>query len=416
MRAPAPLRSAAFRWFFAGRTMSFLGSAMTPVALAFAVLDLTGSAASLGIVLAARSIPMAGFMLVGGVVSDRFSRSQVLVVSNTLTGLSQATAATLLITGTAEVWSLAMIEAVNGVVVAFTFPAMQSVVPMVVERETLQQTNALLGFSRHGMFIVGPSLAGLFVVTVGSGWAIAIDAGLYLGSAFCMSRLHLAAVERDESGSMVSDLREGWSTFVSMQWVWVVVVAFGLLNMLHAGVIFTLGPVIAKDTIGEGAWGAILSAEAVGFLLTTLILMRLTLRYPLRAGMLGVLTLGFPMLVLGISPTVWPLVMLMFVAGVGGEVFGIGWTTAMHRHVPERLQSRLWSYDAFGSFVALPVGQLLAGPLAEVFGARSVATVGGIAYVTIALLTLLSRDVRRLSNIDDQVTPAPAGADARSAP
>ncbi|MGH3360064.1 MAG: MFS transporter, partial [Nocardioidaceae bacterium] len=169
MRLPAPLLSARFRWFFAGRTLSFLGSGMTPVALAFAVLDLTGSAASLGVVLAARSIPMAGFMLLGGVVSDRFSRSQVLVVSNTLTGVSQATAATLLISGHAEVWSLAVIEAVNGVVVAFTFPAMQSVVPMVVERDALQQTNALLGFSRHGMFIVGPSLAGLFVVTIGSG-------------------------------------------------------------------------------------------------------------------------------------------------------------------------------------------------------------------------------------------------------
>lgn len=391
-----PLRSTLFRWLLVGRALSFLGSAMAPVALAFAVLDLSASAAALGVVLAARSIPMAGLLLVGGVVSDRFSRSQVLVVSNVLTGISQGVAATLLITGNAEVWSLAVIEAVNGVTVAFTFPAMQSAIPMIVDRDDLQQANAMLGFSRHGMFILGPSLAGLFVVTVGSGWAIAVDSATYVISAFCMSRLRLRAVERTESSSMVADLREGWTTFLSMRWVLIVVVAFGALNMIHAAVIFTLGPVIAKGTIGEGAWGAVLSAESIGFLLTTLVLLKVPLRYPLRAGMIGVAALGLPMLVLGLAPSVWPLVMLMFVAGIGGEIFGIGWSTAMHEFVPEELQSRLWSYDAFGSVVAVPLGQLLAGPLAILFDARGVATVAGVGYVVIALATLASPDVRRL--------------------
>lgn len=412
MRLPAPLRSIPFRWFLAGRTLSLLGSSMAPVALAFAVLDLSASAAALGIVLAARSIPIAALLLVGGVISDRFSRSQVLVVSNTLTGLSQAGAAALLISGNAEVWSLAAIEAVNGVTAAFTFPATQSAIPMIVDRDALQQTNALLSFGRHGMFIIGPSIAGVFVVTVGSGWAIAVDSATYLISAVCMSRLHLTATQRTESTSMLADLREGWGTFVSMQWVWVVVVAFGVLNMLHAGIIFTLGPVIAKDTIGEGAWGVVLSAEAIGFLLTTLVLMKVRLRYPLRSGMIGVAALALPMLALGIAPATLPLVVLMFVAGTGGEVFGIGWSTAMHENVPDELQSRLWSYDAFGSFVAIPVGQLLAGPLASIVDAQRVAAVAGVVYIAVALGTLLSPDVRRLGG---RVTPRPGDAGATSA-
>ncbi|UYM06044.1 MFS transporter [Solicola gregarius] len=416
MKVPSPLRSSRFRWFFTGRTLSFLGSSMAPVALAFAVLDITGSPASLGIVLAARSIPMAALMLVGGVISDRFSRSTVLVVSNSLTGLSQGLAATLLITGNAEVWSLAVIEAVNGVVVAFTFPAMQSVIPMVVDRDDLQQTNAILSFSRQGMFVIGPSLAGLFVVTIGSGWAIAVDGASYVVSAFCMSRLHLRAVERTDPSSMVADLREGWGVFVSMQWVWVVVSAFGVLNMIHAGVIFTLGPVIAKDTIGEGAWGAVLSAESVGFLVTTLVLMRVRLRYPLRAGMLGMASLALPMLALGAAPQTLVLATLMFLAGVGTEIFGIGWSTAMHENVPNELQSRLWSYDAFGSFVAIPIGQLLAGPLAAAFDARTVAVVAGALYAVVALAALLSPDVRRLRHEAEAVSPPRADADETSAP
>lgn len=416
MRIPPALRSRQFRWFFTGRTLSFLGSSMTPVALAFAVLDLTDSPVALGIVLAARSIPMAALLLVGGVIADRFSRSQVLVVSNILTGASQSLAATLLITGHAEVWSLAAIEAVNGVVVAFTFPAMQSTIPMIVDHDDLQQTNALLSFSRQGMFIVGPSLAGVFVVTVGSGWAIAVDAAAYVVSAFCMSRLHLRAVERVGESSMLADLREGWGVFTSMQWVWVVVAAFGVLNMIHAGVIFTLGPVIAEDTIGEDAWGLVLSAESVGFLVTTLVLMKVRLRYPLRAGMIGIGALALPMFALGVAPSTIPLVVLMFLAGTGGEVFGIGWTTAMHENVPNELQSRLWSYDAFGSFVAIPVGQLLVGPLASVFGAREVALAGGLVYIVVALGALASPQVRGLRRAGEVSPTTPGDADATSTP
>ena len=119
----APLRDRRFRLLFAGRSVSMLGSSMAPVALAFAVLDLSDSAAVLGIVLAARSIPMVVFLLLGGVVADRSSRSLVLQVSHLLSALTQGTVAVLLLTGSAEVWSLVVLEALNGTVAAFTFPA-----------------------------------------------------------------------------------------------------------------------------------------------------------------------------------------------------------------------------------------------------------------------------------------------------
>ncbi len=397
--ALAPLRDGRFRLLFAGRSISTLGSAMAPIALAFAVLDISDSAAVLGLVLAARSIPMVVFILVGGVVADRFSRSAVLQVSHLLSAGTQGLVAYLLISGHAEIWALLVLEAANGTVAAFTFPALSSVVPAVVSRDVLQQANALLSFSRHGLYVIGPSVATVLVVTVGSGWALAFDALTWLVAGWCMSRLRVPRLERADATSMVHDLRVGWGEFRSRTWVWVVVAGFAVMNTIHAGVWFTLGPVIAKDTFGPGPWGWVLSAEALGLLAMTVVLLRVTLRYPLRAGMLGMLVFSLPLLMLGIDPSVLPLMVLGSAAGAGMEVFGIGWNTALQEHVPEDVLSRVFSYDMLGSFVAIPAGQLLVGPLAVWLGPREVAAGGAVVYALVVLATLCSRSVRDLEHV-----------------
>lgn len=393
---PAPLREPAFRTFFLGRAVSMLGNSMAFVALAFAVLDLTDSAGALGLVLAANSIPMVLFMLVGGVVADRFSRSHVLVLSHATAAATQGAVAALLLTGQASLTSLVVLEALNGTVRAFTFPAMQGVIPLLVPRGELQRSNALLSFARNGTFIVGPSLAALLVVTAGSGWAIAVDAASYLVATAAMSRLRLPATERVETTSTLTDLRDGWNEFRSRTWVWVIVVVFGLTNAIHVGVWATLGPAIAVDSIGKGPWGLVLSAEAIGFFLMTLVLMRVQLRFPLRAGMLGCALCAPPMLLLGIAPQALPLIGLSLAAGAGVEIFGIGWQTALQENVPVGMLSRVASYDALGSFVAIPIGQLSAGPLARLFGREEVAVTGAVLYAAITLGALAVPSVRTL--------------------
>ncbi|MGH3448382.1 MAG: MFS transporter [Nocardioidaceae bacterium] len=410
MRLPdafTPLRDRRFAWFYGGRFISILGSVAAPIALTFAVLDLTGnSAGALGAVLAARSIPLVVFLLVGGVIADRLSRSVVMQVSHLLSALTQGAVAALLLTGQAELWMLISLEAVNGAVSAFTFPAMQGVVPQVVPRSHLQQANAMLSFSRNGLAILGPSVGALMVVTVGSGWAVAVDACTWAVASACLARVRLPpSSESDDQAparSMWRDLAEGWTAFTSLTWVWVVVAAFGALNAIHAGAWFTLGPAVAKGSIGESGWGYVLSAEAAGMLVMTIAMMRWRLRYPVRAGMLGMGALALPLLALGLHPSTVLLILLAFVAGCGEEVFGIGWQTAYHEHIPGHLLSRIASYDALGSFVAIPLGQLAFGPLAAVFGARDVLVVSGIGYVAIVLATLTSRSVRNLEH-------APAG-------
>jgi MFS family permease len=397
----APLRNRNFAWYYASRFSDTLGTMMAGVALAFAVLEITDSATALGQVLAAHTIPLVVFLLFGGVIADRLPRALLLQASNLVAALTQGILAFLVITGEAELWMFIVLAAVNGTADAIGFPAMASMVPQLVRRDQLQSANALLSLSRGGLTIIGPTVAALLVVTVGPGWALAANALTWLGSAILLTPVKIPTrARKEEASSTVQELREGWTLFVGTTWLWVVVLAFGFLNAIHAGAWFTLGPAVAKGTIGEQGWGFVLSAESLGLLVMTVILLRVKLRRPLLVGMLGCALMGIPMMLLGVEAHLLTLVLVTFVAGAGIEVFSIGWSLAMQENIEDDMLSRAYSYDALGSFVAMPIGQLAYGPLGEVFGYRDVLLVSGIAYVAVALLALASRSVRNLERVD----------------
>jgi hypothetical protein len=395
-----------FAWYFSARTVSTAGSVMVPVALAFAVLHIDTSARALAQVLGVRTLTMVVFLLVGGVIADRFSRIVVLQVSHVLTCITQGLAAYLVISGDATLTQLTVIEGVNGAVSAFTMPAMMGIVPLVVDRTRLQQANALLSFSRSGLAVIGPAVAGLLVVGVGPGWALAVDAVTYAVAIVCLSRVELPRGSGEAAGaprhSMVRELREGWGEFTRREWLWVIVLAFGVTNAIHAGVIGVLGPLIAasSEAIGEAGWGLILSAEAVGTVLMTLVMLRLRLRRPLRAGMIAISVLALPMVLLGTAPALLPVAVGFLLAGAAVEVFGVGWSTALHEHVPVTVLSRVSSYDALGSFVAIPIGTFVYGWLATTVDTETLMLVSAGVYVAVSLSALLSRSVRDLGRSD----------------
>jgi MFS family permease len=327
----------------------------------------------------------------------------VLQLAHALTAVTQGAAAVLVITGQIDLWTLTGIEALNGAASAFTFPAMAGIVPLIVDRTRLQPANALLAFSRSGLTVIGPAVAGLLVVTVGPGWALAFDAATYLLAILCLWRVRLP--RRDAAlapvrTSMLGELRDGWEEFSSRTWLWVVVVVFGLLNAIHFGAIGVLGPLVSSrvPALGAGGWGLALSAEAVGTVVATVVMLRISVRYPLRVGMLAIAAIAVPVVMLGLSPSMWPLVFAMFVAGSGTELFGVGWSTAMQEHIPEAILSRVSSYDALGSFVAMPLGALLFGVLANRFDPEPVLIVSGVVYAALAFGTLLFSSVRNLEN------------------
>lgn len=382
--ALAPLSHAPFRWLLASRSTAVLGNFIAPIAIAFAVLDLTGSPAALGLVLAARSLPQVAFLLLGGVVADRFPRRTVIIVAATASALSQAIAATAVLTGSATVAMLAAVEAVNGAASAFIFPAAAGLTPLTVPSTMLQPANALLRMSMSGGMILGSALGGALVAVTGPGWGLAVDAITFGLAAILMVPLRIAPTIRHETTSTWHDLREGWSEFSRRTWVWTVVLAFALVNAGVAATMGVLGPVIADDSIGRASWGLVLAAQSAGLVLGGLVSLRLAMRHPLRTGLLAVLLAVPFFLMLALAPALLPLALLALVAGVGIEVFAVGWDVSLQENVPTSHLSRVYSYDMLGSFAMIPLGQAVVGPAAAAFGAAT--TVLAVVAVSIACL------------------------------
>jgi predicted MFS family arabinose efflux permease len=393
----APLREREFRLLFAGRTISLVGNAIAPVALAFAVIDLTGSKTDLGVILACREIPLVVFLLVGGIWADRLPRNKVMMSANVVSAFAQASTAALLVSGNAEIWHLAALASVNGGASAFFFPASAGVIPQTVPAPLLQQANALLQLAMNSAMIGGAALAGFLVAGVGPGWAIAIDAGTYLLAASFVALMRLPAVVRDTATDFLHELAVGWREFRSRQWLWVIVLQFSFLLMVTMGAFSVLGPIVADEELGGAkAWGAILTAQAAGLVAGGLLGLRYRPRRMLVAATLGILAIPAPLIALGFPLGVPAIAAIAFAAGIGNEVFGLLWQTTMQQEIPADKLSRVYSYDALGSIGLVPLGYALAGPAAEAFGIR--ATLWGAAAIGIGvtLAVLLSRDVRTL--------------------
>ena len=249
--------------------------------------------------------------------------------------------------------------------------------PELVDRAYIQRANALLSATRNATRIVGPSVAGLIVVGAGGGWAVAVDAASYLVAALCLARLRLPAPVRAAGASMLRDLREGWGVFRSLTWVWAGSLAFAGINFVQAGVWGVLGPVIAQDTIGAGAWGFVLSSVAAGFLVSSIVMYRLTFTHLLLAGQVCAVLGAVPLLLLGVGVPVPVLVVGAFLSGAGTGVYGIAYETSMQEHIPGESLSRVVSIDTVGSMVTVPLGQLAVIPVAAAFGDAQVAVAGG---------------------------------------
>lgn len=391
------LRQAAFRRFFAGRLVSLLGSSMAPVALAFAVLDASGSGHDLGVVLAAHMLPLLAFLLVGGAVADRFPRRTVLVAAHLGAAGTQGAVAALLMTGHYSLPPVAALEFLNGVLAAFTTPALRGVVPQLVTKSLLQQANSLLGSAGNATKILGPSLSGVLVVTVGSGPAIAFDAFTFLVAAGFLARLSLTGTADVSQGATVwAGIRTGWSAFRAIRWVWVGALSFCLLNLAQTGTWQILGPQLTRQLSGATTWGVVLSVRGVGMLVSSLLMYRLTVRHLLRFGLSAGVLGALPLLALGArSATAWLLVGA-FVAGLGSSVTGVAWDTSLQEHVPAHVLSRVASYDDLLSYAAIPVGQLCVGPLAQAFGAFRVCLGAGVVSAAAMLLPLTCAAVRGL--------------------
>ena len=405
----SPLRQPGFRYFFGGRLISLLGSAMAPVALAFAVLDASHRATDLGVVLAARLVPLLGFVLVGGAIADRFPRRAVLILANLGSALTQGGVAAVLLTGHYSLVLVAALSVGNGILDAFTTPALRGLLPELVAKNQLRQANALLGTTQNATKILGPALAGVLVVSIGSGPTIAFDAATFLAAAVLLAPLRTTTPMPSRRATLLHDLRSGWSVYRRTTWLLAVTASSSMMNLVQVGTWQVLGPELTKHTSGEAAWGFVLSARGIGLLVMSALMYKLVVRHLLRLGQLMSALGCLPLLALGLQLNALWLAAAAFIAGLGFSISGISWETSLQEHVDPAMLSRLSSYDDLLSFAAIPIGLLAVGPLADRFGAPAVATAAAAIYLLVAWASLLSRDVRDLTHqTSPSAAPAPA--------
>ncbi|HTE60702.1 MAG TPA: MFS transporter [Solirubrobacteraceae bacterium] len=380
------LRLNDFRNLFIGQAASTVGDRIVFVALALYVTDI-GSPSDVGIVLAAATLPLVGFLLIGGVWADRLPRHRVMIVTDLIRFSLHAVLAALIFTGTVEIWHIVAIEALFGAAEAFFRPAYTGLVPQTVPEELIQDAKAAGSTVETVAEFAGPALATALVLGLGAGWAFAIDAATFLVSAFFLTR-----VRPRERGvapprqSLVAELREGYAEVRSRAWIWVTVVAFAVALLLSFGPWTTLGPTIAEEEYGStGVFGLLAAAMGAGTMLGAVLGFRWRPLHPMRAGFLWTLPWPAVTAAFALGAPLLLLVPLFATAGVGLALFGIWWETALAERVPPHTLSRVSAYDWMGSLALLPIGFLLAGPLGEALGSTVVLGVGSaLATLVIA--------------------------------
>ena len=392
----AVLRVRDFRLVFAAHAVSLVGDRMVVVALAFAVIELGGSASDIGIVLAARTLPMVASLLIGGVVADRMSRRTVMVTADLVRLASEGVLAVLLIAATPAIAVVALLSGVHGLATGFFEPASTGLMPQVVPAEQLQQANGLRATAMSGGEIVGPALAGVLVATIGPGWALGVDAATFGISAAFLAGLHLPRVARREATSFLHDLKAGWTEFSSRTWVWTIVVAASFGNIMW-GAFSVLGPVVAdRDLGGAAVWGSVMAAMGVGALTGALLGIRVRPERPLVLGTAIWSLFATPVFMLAVGAPAALVAAGTFLAGVAMMLGGTIWESTLQRHIPTEALSRVSSYDWFGSLAFRPLGLVIWGPIAAGIGIEPALWIAGTGLFGSILAVLIVRDVRTL--------------------
>lgn len=392
------LRDRYFRRVVASRVISNIGNGMAPIALAFGILDLPGtSPTSLSMVLAAQALASVLLLPIGGVVADRVGRARIISSTDMILGLFVLVEAALFITGTATVPVLVVLAVITGALNALWWPAYPGLVPDVVAEEHLQPANALMSVASNGGLIVGATIGGVLVATIGAGWAIAVNGLSFIAAGLLVFSVRHLSTGTNSGASVVSDLVHGWRVFWSYRWVVVVVAAFSVIVMVWRGAEEVMGPVLAREIYGGPAgWAFVTGSQAAGLLIGAIIATRIHVRRPMFFGMLTMITLPIWLLLLAAqAPLPW-IALGSLALGISIELFSILWFTAMQTNIPRESLSRVSSYDAFGSMMFGPIGLALAGPFIVLVGPTTAFAVSAAVAAIAIVMSLLSRALRDL--------------------
>jgi MFS family permease len=398
-----------FRMLWLAQSASVIGDNIVLVALALFIVERTGSATDLGLVLAAQALPLVAFLLVGGVWADRLPRHRVMVVTDLIRFALHALLAALIFAGTVAIWQLVVIEMLFRSAEAFFRPAANGLLPQTVPEADIQPATAVTGMSNNVAEFAGPALATALVLGAGAGWAFALDAATFLISAAFLSRVRPrergAAPATAASGERVgvwTSIREGAREVRSRAWVWATLASFCVALFCGLASWFVLGPIVAREQYGHLAvYGVLEAAIGFGTIIGSLAAIGWRPRYPMRLGMLATLLWPLSAILYAAGVTLIVVVPACVLGGASFALFDVWWLTALAERIPPEALSRVTSYDWMVSYALLPLGYVLMGPLAAKFGAVNVLAGGAaLAFVAFAL-GLLPRETRMLERLGE---------------
>jgi MFS family permease len=404
-----------FRILLVDRLLAPFSNGFSMVGVSFAVLNLTGSTADLSYVLAAQVAPMLVFTLVSGVFADRLRPQWVIIAGNIAVIAGEGTFGLLVLTGHPALWAMICLEALNGIGAAVFYPASQALLPQIVPDALLQEGSSISRLAMNTGQMTGAASAGLVVAVLGPGWALTLCAIGMTGTIPLLLSLKGGKTLRFAAAKgtgMITELREGWTEFRSHTWLWATVIQYALVMMAFNGAFLVLGPVVARTSLGgPAAWGAITAADALGLVAGGLVSLRYTPRKPMLFVVGSGAAIALTPLALALVLPLPVICLCAFALGTLIEVMMVQWTVQMATRIPSDKLARVSSYDALGSMSAMPLGALLAGPLAAAIGVSTTQFAAAAVIVVASALTLIPREIWTI-RADDVVGPGsePGGA------
>ena len=404
-----------FRRFYTGYATSLLGSSMSTVAIAWAVLDSGANATGLGWVFAAAVVPQVLLMAIAGAIADRFGRRRVMLTADALRCAAQASLAAAVFAGRPALWVFVLLAGLVGTGEAFFTPAMDALTVEVAPRDQLGNANALYGLATSATRIAGPVLGGLLIALTGPGVVVAADAASYAVSVLALSLLTMssgaagpAPAGRPASGrparlALWRDMAEGWAEFRSRTWLWATTVQFAFFNLITWAPWMLLGPVMGRAYLGGAAvWGAIMGVQGAGAIAVGLLSLGRRPRRPIVVATIGTFCYALPDIPMALHASAVWVAAAAFCCGAGSAVFSTFHGTALQQQVPPELLARVSALSVFPAYGIGVIGYAIDGPLAAAFGPAAIFGVGAVYGLLSSAAVLSLRSVRQVTWADSE--------------
>jgi MFS family permease len=407
-----------FRRFYAGYVTSLLGTSMSAVAIAWAVLDNGGSATGLGFVFAASVVSQVLWLPFAGAIADRLGRRRVMLAADVLRSAAQASLAVALFAGRPSLWLFVLLAWLVGTGQAFFDPAQDALTVEIAPRDQLGNANALYGLARSATRIGGPALGGVLVALAGPAVVVAADAASYAASVVALSLLTMpggtAGTGTAGRRSLWHDMTVGWAEFGSRTWLWAVTVQFAFFNLITWAPWMLLGPVLGHAYLGGAAvWGLIMAMQGAGAIAAGLACIGRKPARPMVVATIGTFCYALPDIPMALHASAPWVAAAAFSCGAGSALFGTYFGAAMQQQIPPELLARVSSLTLFPAYGVGVIGYAIDGPLAAAFGTSAVFAVGAVYGLASSAAVLSLRSVRAVRWRGEDEPPVSASSPPR---